>query len=75
MTMVIFDSLLDQDIPLKSPPVHVGVLPDTHYAYVNQEHDLGRLTFYDPANPIDADDDVVKTITGFELNSATEHHE
>ena len=75
MTMVIFDSLLHQDIPLKSPPVHVGVLPDTHYAYVNQEHDLGRLTFYDPANPIDADDDVVKTITGFELNSATEHHE
>ncbi len=75
LTMVIFDALLHQDIPLKSTPVHVGVLPDTHYAYVNQEHDLGRLTFYDPVNPLEALDDVVKTITGFELNSATEHHE
>jgi DNA-binding beta-propeller fold protein YncE len=57
-----YDTLLYDEVRLKSNPVHVGVLPETTYAYVNQEHDLGRLTFFDP------DTGVLKTITGFELN-------
>ena len=73
LTMVAFDALLHWDIPLKSNPVHVGVLPNTNYAYVNQEHDLGRLSFLDPGEPLDPHDDELKTITGFELNSAIEH--
>ena len=73
LTMVAFDALLHWDIGLKSDPVHVGVLPNTNYAYVNQEHDLGRLSFLDPGEPLDPHDDELKTITGFELNSAIEH--
>ena len=39
MTVLAYDQLLHWDIDLKSKPVHVGVLPDTNYAYINQEHD------------------------------------
>jgi DNA-binding beta-propeller fold protein YncE len=73
LTVLAYDQLLHWDVSLKSMPVHVGVLPDTNYAYINQEHDLGRLTFFDPVNPLDGTDDVIQTITGFELNSAIEH--
>ncbi len=73
LTVLAYDQLLHWDIALKSLPVHVGVLPDTNYAYINQEHDLGRLTFFDPVNPLNGNDDIVQTITGFELNSAIEH--
>jgi len=73
LTVLAYDQLLHWDVALKSQPVHVGVLPDTNYAYINQEHDLGRLTFFDPVNPLSGTDDVVQTITGFELNSAIEH--
>jgi len=73
LTVLAYDQLLHWDVPLKSMPVHVGVLPDTNYAYINQEHDLGRLTFFDPVNPLVGDDDIIQTITGFELNSAIEH--
>lgn len=62
-----------ESIPLRSVPVHVGVLPDLDtedgaepYAWVSQEHPLGRISFYDPANP------ALETITGFELNAAIE---
>jgi hypothetical protein len=33
---------------------------------VSQDHDLGRISFYDP------DDDSLETLTGFELNSGIE---
>ncbi len=42
------------------------MLPDTDTAYVDQEHDLGQLSFYDAAA------DVLETITGFELNAEIE---
>ncbi len=75
LAMLIYEQLLYEEIALKSEPVHVGVLPGTNFAYVNQEHDLGRLTFYDPVDPLDRDDDILETITGFELNSGIEHQD
>jgi len=63
-----YSSLLYEAVDLKSVPVHVGVLPDTSYAYVNQEHELGRLSFFD------AETQSLQTITGFELNSEIEHY-
>lgn len=62
-----FDTLLYEEVTLKSPPVHLGVLPGSVIAWVSQDHDLGRLSFYDP------DADALDTITGFELNSEIEH--
>ena len=59
-------TLLYDEIELKSAPVHVGVLPETRTAFVSQEHELGRISF------IDVEADLVQTITGFELNSAIE---
>ena len=64
-----YGSLLYDEIQLKSDPVHVGVLPESRLAYVNQEHELGRLSFYDP------DAEELQTLTGFELNSAIEHED
>jgi hypothetical protein len=62
-----YDSLLYDEIELKSVPAHVGVLPDTTWAYASQEHPLGRMSFYD------YDSGTLQTITGFELNSGIEH--
>jgi hypothetical protein len=62
-----YDTLLYDEIELKSVPVHVGVLPDTTWAYASQEHALGRMSFYD------YDNGTLQTITGFELNSGIEH--
>ena len=62
-----YDTLLYDEIELKSQPEHVGVLPDTSYAWVSQQHDLGRISFYD------ATTEALETITGFELNSEIEH--
>ncbi|MBN2799244.1 MAG: hypothetical protein JXX28_08880 [Deltaproteobacteria bacterium] len=67
-----YDTLLPDVIPLKSKPVYVGVFPQLDgvsgepAAWVSQEHDLGRISFYDP------DDNTLETITGFELNSQIE---
>ena len=61
-----YSSLLIDEVELKSDPVFVGTLPDTNWAYASQEHDLGRISFYDP------DTDELKTITGFELNAGIE---
>jgi DNA-binding beta-propeller fold protein YncE len=68
-----YDSLLAWEIGLRSNPVFVGVLPDLDAAdgdqpraWVSQDHDLGRISFYDP------DDDSLETLTGFELNSGIE---
>jgi len=62
-----YSTLLFEPIQLFSQAVHVGVMPDTSYAYVNQTHDLGRISFYEP------DDEILETITGFELNAGIEH--
>ena len=67
LTVIEWASLLDLDVPLYSAAVHVGVMPDTTSVFVNQEHDLGRLSFYD------AESEVIETVTGFELNSGIEH--
>jgi len=66
-----FDSLLPLTADLPSLPVWLGVLPGTDTAYVSQEHDLGRISFYDAA--ADAGAGSIDTITGFELNSGIEH--
>jgi len=73
LAQVDYDTLLYEQINLKSDPVYVGVLPDLDPedgdeppAWASQEHELGRLTFFDP------DDGSVETITGFELNSRIE---
>ncbi|MCB9741761.1 MAG: hypothetical protein H6740_04045 [Alphaproteobacteria bacterium] len=67
LEVIDYARLYHTEIALASDPVHVGVLPATTYAYVNQEHELGRLSFYDPSAG------VLETITGFELNSGIEH--
>lgn len=62
-----FDSLLYDEVRLPSVPVHMGVLPGGNTAWVSQEHDLGRISFYEPATAS------LDTITGFELNSGIDH--
>lgn len=68
-----YPTLITSQVELRSNPVWVGVLPDLNPAdndeppaWISQEHELGRMSFYDP------DDDGVETITGFELNSEIE---
>ncbi len=64
-----YGRLLVDEKELRSDPVHVGTLPTTTWAYVNQEHELGRLSFYDIQT------DTLKTMTGFELNAGIEIEE
>jgi DNA-binding beta-propeller fold protein YncE len=65
-------TMLPDEIVLRSNPVYVGVLPplddssDEPPAWVSQDHELGRISFYDPESAS------LETITGFELNSAIE---
>ena len=65
-------TLLPDEIPLKSDPVYVGVLPpldgsgEEPPAWVSQDHELGRISFYEPETG------TLETITGFELNAAIE---
>ena len=61
-----YRTFVPSEIRLPSVPVHLGTLPDTNTAFVSQEHDLGRISFYD------TDEGDLQTITGFELNSAIE---
>lgn len=58
--------LILDEVPLKSDPVFLGTLPELGWAYVSQEHELGRISFFDPA------DASLKTLTGFELNAGIE---
>jgi DNA-binding beta-propeller fold protein YncE len=60
-----YDKLIPQSMPLASNPIFLGVLPDSNTAWVSQEHELGRISFYAPPSTI-------QTLTGFELNSAIE---
>jgi DNA-binding beta-propeller fold protein YncE len=62
-----FDTLIHDEISLKSNPVHLGTLLDTDIAFVSQEHHLGRISFFHP------EDGDLQTITGFELNANIEH--
>jgi DNA-binding beta-propeller fold protein YncE len=62
-----YRSFVPSEIPLPSVPVHLGMLPDTDIAFVSQQHDLGRISFYG------AESGDLQTITGFELNAAIEH--
>ncbi|MFT5583698.1 MAG: DNA-binding beta-propeller fold protein YncE [Cognaticolwellia sp.] len=62
-----YEQLLFDEVPLRSDPVHLGVLPESSLAFVNQEHPLGRLSFYEPSTQ------ELQTITGFELNAEIEH--
>ncbi len=62
-----FESLLPEHLKLASDPVFVGTLPGRTLAWTSQQHELGRISFYDP------DADELNTITGFELNSDIEH--
>lgn len=73
LEVLVYDTLLYEQIELRSEPVYVGVLPDLDTgdgdeppAWASQEHDLGRISFFDP------DDGSVETITGFELNAEIE---
>jgi DNA-binding beta-propeller fold protein YncE len=61
-----FETLIHDEIKLKSNPVHLGTLLDTQTAYISQEHDLGRISFFHP------DESDLQTITGFELNANIE---
>ena len=54
-----YDTLIHDAIDLPSAPVYLGVLPETGTAYVSQEHDLGRISFYA------SDSGEMRTITGF----------
>jgi DNA-binding beta-propeller fold protein YncE len=60
-----YGKLIAEPMALSSDPVFLGVLPQTNTAWVSQEHDLGRISFYSPP-------DTIQTLTGFELNSAIE---
>ena len=62
-----FETLIHDEVSLKSNPVHLGTLLDTDTAFISQEHHLGRISFY---HPIDGE---LQTITGFELNANIEH--
>lgn len=73
MEVLHYDTLIYDEVALRSNAVFVGVLPDLDVndgdqppAWVSQVHPLGRMSFYDP------DDASLETITGFELNGAIE---
>mgnify|MGYP003886192831 FL=1 len=63
-----YRTLIHDQVELKSTAVHMGVMPESRLVYASQEHDLGRISFYDP------DARELQTITGFELNSGIETH-
>jgi hypothetical protein len=62
-----FGTLLVDEVKLGSLPVFIGTLPETSMAWASQEHELGRISFYDPV------ENALDTITGFELNSEIDH--
>jgi DNA-binding beta-propeller fold protein YncE len=77
LVQLAYDTLLYRDIPLKSVPVYVGVLPDLDAedgvrppAWASQEHPLGRITFFHPDD--NGGRGSTETITGFELNGRIE---
>lgn len=78
LEVIDYVSLLYTEVRLRSNPVYVGVLPDLDptdgdepVAWASQEHELGRITFFDPDGGEDGEG-TAETITGFELNSQIE---
>jgi hypothetical protein len=69
LEMLNYQTMVPSEVRLPSVPVHLGSLPDTNITFVSQEHNLGRISFFD------TDEDQLQTITGFELNSAIDHAE
>jgi hypothetical protein len=67
LEIIDYQTFVPSEVRLPSIPVHLGNLPETNTVFVSQEHELGRLSFYG------TDDEQLRTITGFELNSAIEH--
>lgn len=67
LEVIDYESFVPSEIRLPSIPVHLGNLPETNTVFISQEHELGRLSFFS------TDDEQLRTITGFELNSAIEH--
>jgi DNA-binding beta-propeller fold protein YncE len=65
-----YETLIHDTQSIPSAPVYLGVLPDTNTAYISQEHDLGRISFYNPDADSSAGESELQTVTGFELNSA-----
>jgi len=61
--LVRMPSLQVDRIPLSSPPIAAGVLPDDGLAFVAQRHPEGRITF------INLESAEAETLTGFELSS------
>ena len=61
-----YESFVPNEIILPSYPIHLGSLPNTNTVFISQEHNLGRISFYD------SEEEKLQTITGFELNSAIE---
>lgn len=67
LEIVHYDTLLFDEVPLRSQPEHVGAFPGTRSVWVSQQHELGRISFYDVTTS------GLQTITGFELNSEIEN--
>ena len=65
-----YETLIHDTQSLPSAPVYLGVLPDTNTAYISQEHDLGRISFFNPEADVASGESELQTVTGFELNSA-----
>lgn len=61
--VVDYSSRQIRSLTLQSRPVFVGVLTGSVEGYVSQEHELGRISFVNPATL------QATTITGFELNT------
>ena len=61
-----YATFVPDEIQLPSIPLHLGALPDTNTIFISQEHDLGRISFFTP------EEDILQTITGFELNAVVE---
>ena len=61
-----YESFVPNEILLPSNPIHLGSLPDTNTVFISQEHNLGRISFYE------SEEEKLQTITGFELNAAIE---
>ncbi len=76
LSVLDFATHIPTPVPIASPPVYLGVLPDLAPgdadeppAWVSQEYSLGRITFWDP------DTESEDTLTGFELNAGIEVEE
>jgi hypothetical protein len=59
--LVHLDNLEETFLPLSSPPLSAGIVPQAGRAFVAQAHPEGRITF------LDLSDGSSRTLTGFEL--------